>query len=262
MLWKDHLPELAIKLLYGKFNLIEDQTVQPAFNLEKKIPITRRFTLKRGKPEYRFVLVRNDMNRKTRYAAVVRNAAFPLAEDVECRLDMTFQFGAEDPYRLLFIPTNPKAGFAEAKVSWELVGEYPYRDQPYPEALQPLSWCDMQSFDGRHGVEDLLYGSKGVVNYFRGILADYKTINLDDYNYSIMNDNGEKCRITIAEDFLERAKGTSNIAFDQLHEISVSVEEDSSNKKATRYVADLKVGAHYGEIWQNKGKGHFCIRDL
>ncbi|MDE7216463.1 MAG: hypothetical protein K2N20_00015, partial [Helicobacter sp.] len=27
-LQKEHLPELAIKLLYGKFNLVEDQTVQ------------------------------------------------------------------------------------------------------------------------------------------------------------------------------------------------------------------------------------------
>lgn len=84
---------------------------------EEKRPISRRFTLAKGKNEYRFVLVSNDLNRKTQYAAVVRNPAFPLAQDAVCRLDMTYRYGAEDPYRLIFIPESPAAGFAEAKVS-------------------------------------------------------------------------------------------------------------------------------------------------
>ena len=223
MLWKEHLPELAIKLLYGKFNLVEDQTVQPAFNLEKKIPITRRFTLAKGKNEYRFVLVSNDLNRKTQYAAVVRNPAFPLARDTVCRLDMTYRYGAEDPYRLVFIPESPAAGFAEAKVSWEPAGEYPYMGLPFPEPMLPMSWDELSSFDGRNGVEDLIDGSGGVVKFFRQVAEEYKTINLDDYQYSMqgmvgkrrfvldMTDRGQPIKVTFSETQMERSRNQAVI---------------------------------------------------
>lgn len=275
MLWKEHLPELAIKLLYGKFNLVEDQTVQPAFNLEKKIPITRRFTLAKGKNEYRFVLVSNDLNRKTQYAAVVRNPAFPLARDTVCRLDMTYRYGAEDPYRLVFIPESPAAGFAEAKVSWEPAGEYPYMGLPFPEPMLPMSWDELSSFDGRNGVEDLIDGSGGVVKFFRQVAEEYKTINLDDYQYSMqgmvgkrhfvldMTDRGQPIKVTFSETQMERSRNQAVMSFDNLHTISFQLEADRFASQRVRYCTNLQEGAYYGDIWRLDRSGkHYCIRDL
>lgn len=275
MLWKDHLPELAIKLLYGKFNLVENQTVQPAFNLEKKIPITRRFTLAKGKNEYRFVLVSNDLNRKTQYAAVVRNPAFPLAQDAVCRLDMTHRYGAEEPYRLVFIPESQDAGFAEAKVSWEPAGEYPHMDLPFPEPLLPMSWDELSRFDGRNGVEDLVEGDRGVVRFFRQVAEEYKTINLDDYQYSMqgttgkrrfvldMVDHGQPIKVTFFENQMERNRNPVVMNFDNLHTISFQLEADKFASQRIRYCADLEVGAYYKDVWRlDKGGKHYCIRDL
>jgi hypothetical protein len=275
MLWKDHLPELAIKLLYGKFNLVEDQTVQPAFNLEKKIPITRRFTLAKGKNEYRFVLVSNDLNSKTQYAAVVRNPAFPLERDVVCRLDMSYRYGAEDPYTLVFIPESPAAGFAEAKVSWEPVGEYPYMGLPYPDPLMPMSWNELSNFDGRYGVEDLISGEKGAVKYFQQVAKEYETISLDNYQYSmqgmagkrwftldIMN-CGQQIKVTFSETQMEQSKNQAVMNFDNLHTISFQLEENRFVNRRVRYRADLENGPCYGDIWRlDKSGKHYCIRDL
>ena len=275
MLWKEHLPELAIKLLYGKFNLVENQTVQPAFNMERKIPIVRRFTLAKGKNEYRFVLVSHDLNRKTQYAAVVRNPAFPLAQDTVCHLDMTYRYGAEEPYRLIFIPESPEAGFAEAKVSWEPAGEYPYMDLPFPEPLMPLTWDELSNFNGRNGVEDLLDGDRGIVKYFRQVAEEYKTINLDDYQYSMqgivgkrrfvldMVDSGRPIKVTFSETQMEQSKNRAVMNFDNLHTISFQLEADRFVRQRVRYRTNLKDIAHYGDVWfLDKGGKHYCIRDL
>lgn len=275
MLWKEHLPELAIKLLYGKFNLVEDQTVQPAFNLEKKIPITRRFTLAKGKNEYRFVLVSNDLNRKTQYAAVVRNPAFPLARDTVCRLDMTYRYGAEDPYRLVFIPESPAAGFAEAKVSWEPAGEYPYMGLPFPEPMLPMSWDELSSFDGRNGVEDLIGGHRGVIRYFRQLSENYKTLNLDSCQYSMrgsppnrrfvleLEEQGESLKVTFSETNVERSRNQAGASFNDLHVISFQLSKDTSLARLPRYYVDLREGVRYGGIWRlDKGGRHYCMREV
>lgn len=277
MLWKDHLPELAIKLLYGKFPLVKKQTVQPAFNLEKKIPIEDKFTLPNGKKEYRFILVSNSLNRKTQYAAVVRNPAFPLLRDIVCRLDMTYRYGAEEPYRLIFIPEEPNAGFAEAKVSWEPAGEYPYQDLPYPEPLPPLSWKELSCFDGRNGEEDLINGDRGVVNLFQQISKGYTTIDLEKYHRSMilgiapkryfylnMEYHGQPIRVRFSENALERSFDQSTPKFDDLHTISFQLTEDKSiDQRSCRYTADLTAGSFYGSVWRpDKNGRQFCIRDL
>ena len=44
-LWHDHLPALAIKLMYGKFDLIKNERVEPRFEKKQTIPIMGTFTL-------------------------------------------------------------------------------------------------------------------------------------------------------------------------------------------------------------------------
>lgn len=271
-LWKEHLPELAIKLLYGKFNLVESQTVQPIFNQDKKIPITRRFTLTKGKKEYRFVLVNNNLSGKKQYVAVVRNPAFPLKEDIDCQLDMTYRYGSENPYRLVFIPVSLNAGFAKAKVSWEPAGKYSYMDLPFPKSLKPMSWGELSQFKGKSGVEDLIEGKHGIIQYFKQISEGYKTVNLENYQYLMHGslperyfeltlwDQGEPSKIIFQEKNIECFKNQAQANFDKLQIVSFQL---SAVTASTRYCINLLEGAHFGKIWRLDKKGrHYCIRDV
>lgn len=265
MLWKEHLPELAIKLLHGKFNLIEDQTVQPSFK-EKKIPIERRFTLKKGKKEYKFTLVSNDLNRKTRYAAVVRNPAFPLTKDVVCRLDMTYQYGSEDPYRLVFIPESTEAGFTEAKVSWEPAGEEPYMDLPFPGPLKPLSWKELSAFNGRYGEENLIDGNQGVIWYFRQIAEKYETVDFRKYQHLVRDVPIKKCFYLDLSDHgrpvtVEFPK--NKVDLDAPCVVSFRLVEDTTSSNLPRYRIDLRKGSRNGKIWfLDKTNRYFCKREM
>lgn len=58
-MWHDHLPNLSMKLLYDKFDLIKDATVLPVFG-PQKIEIPNTFVLPKGETEYHFRLVQED----------------------------------------------------------------------------------------------------------------------------------------------------------------------------------------------------------
>ena len=149
-LWHDHLPNLSIKLLYDKFDLIKDKTVLPVFEPQKiKIPNT--FVLPKGETEYHFRLVQEDSARKMQYEAVVKNSKFPLDQEVECILDMVYHYGAEEPFTLIFRPIDPiTAKFAEAKVEWRNFEEYEWRHNPIPAFPHKLSWEDLRTYIGRN----------------------------------------------------------------------------------------------------------------
>ncbi len=149
-LWHDHLPDLSIKLLYDKFDLIKNAIVLPVFG-PQKIEIPNTFFLPKGETEYHFRLVQEDSARRMQYEAVVKNSKFPLAEDVECSLDMVYHYGAEEPFTLIFRPVDPMtAKFAEAKVAWKNIEEYAWRENPIPEFPRKLSWDDLRSYAGRN----------------------------------------------------------------------------------------------------------------
>lgn len=149
-LWHDHLPNLSIKLLYDKFDLIKDATVLPVFE-PQKIKISNTFVLPKGEHEYHFRLVQEDNARKMQYEAVVKNSKFPLEQDAECVLDMVYHYGAEEPFTLIFRPVNPvMVKFAEAKVEWKNFEEYEWKNNPVPAFPHKLSWEDLRTYIGRN----------------------------------------------------------------------------------------------------------------
>lgn len=149
-LWHDHLPNLSIKLLYDKFDLIKDATVLPVFE-PQKIKISNTFVLPKGEHEYHFRLVQEDSARRMQYEAVVKNAKFPLEQDAECVLDMVYHYGAEEPFTLIFRPIDPiTAKFAEAKVEWKNFEEYEWRHNPVPAFPHKLSWENLRTYIGRN----------------------------------------------------------------------------------------------------------------
>ena len=50
ILWKDYLPYLGIKKMYGRFDLIKaKEAILPMYNQRQSIPIERYITLTKGK---------------------------------------------------------------------------------------------------------------------------------------------------------------------------------------------------------------------
>lgn len=270
-LWRDHLPDLAIKLLYGKFSLVDHETITPAFNVEKKIKIDNVFTLAKGMGEYHFNLVQNDVNRKIRYAAVVKHPAFPVEHDVTCRLDMTYQYGAEEPYRLLFIPVGQDAGFAEAKVSWERITVYPYSNLPCPSPLPSISWDGLRHFSGKYGEQDLIFGKSNLIDTFYQIQEGYTCFDLTGFQPKIEGKPGRRFfaadfnindRMTVI--FSEWNLDTQNdnqkkVDFNRLGKISCELEEVDLNR-TRRYEADLSADARNEEVWRGNAYGYSCFR--
>lgn len=277
LLWRDHLPELGIKQLYGKFMLVDKETITPKFNVKKKIAIDGDFTLPaNGKTEYRFSLVQSNSNKKTKFMAVVRSPAFPLSEDACCRLDMTYEYGAENPYVLFFRPKdkgNPK--FIEAKVTWEKISEYPMYHLPYPEFMPERSWEELKKFKGIRGTEDLIHGPKGLIKRFEKIQAGYSTMDLSnrkdirprkDKNGRIFTidaeiDSGEPVRIIFSEKHLEGYKEEETKAFfERPGKVSFELSEEKQNERYQVYLPQLVTNG--GPMWVKLKGGRACFIEM
>ena len=151
-LWHDHLPSLSIKLMCGKFDLIKNARVVPKFDEKQIIPINGTFTLPKKCDEYHFNLVQDENARKIKYEAVIRNSAFPLSHDVECNLLMTYKYGTEEPYELIFVPQAAKtADFLEAKVKWSQINNYDIKGLKAPDFPSKLSWEELQRYPSKNG---------------------------------------------------------------------------------------------------------------
>lgn len=160
-LWKDHLPDLAIERMHGVYQLVQNATVLPQFGREQLFAINQEFILpKNGASVYRFTLIKGDSastRKKINYEAVIRSPAFPLKEDVRCTLRMSYRFGEEHPYRLLFIPRDPQsAGFRSVEVEWQKAKKLPCANMIYPE-FREKTWQELQKQKDKNGNEkDLL----------------------------------------------------------------------------------------------------------
>ncbi len=265
VLWRDHLPQLSIKLLYGRFNLVNQETVTPEFNVEKKITIKNTFTLSKGIGVYHFHLVQNDVNRKIRYEAIVKNPAFPLTRDVECYLNMTYQYGAEEPYHLIFVPKEKNAGFVEAKVTWAKITEYPCDNMHYPEAIHSVKWSELKAYPGRNGIENLI---EGLQYRFNTIQKGYQTIDLSKYDFHPKGIIGKRSFTiqTIIDGelanlvFLEKNmdKSQKGVDFNRLGFVSYTPSKTQDNPRYTITLSD----DDYRGIWIKNAFGYTCIRTV
>ena len=160
-LWRDCLPDLAIKRLYGTFDLVKNSSFEYGSETEMLIPIpdNKHFTLPKGQKKYRFNLHMSDSNEKTSYEAVIEHKNFPLKADAECRLIMKYTYGDDNPYSLKFVPLDKKtAGFNEAVVRWKRVETFAYENLPYPKFKPASTWEDMRHYKHKFdsGTDDLL----------------------------------------------------------------------------------------------------------
>ena len=145
-LWSEHLPALAIKRLYGSFSLIgEGDKVEPLLDKPQRIPIPGLFTLQRGQKEFHFGLIMGN-DKDISYEAALRHRSFPLKKDIECELNLTYTYGRDNPYELIFIPKNREVQFSQIKAAWEPVSEHPYNNLPFPKFPKPSnSWSELEN---------------------------------------------------------------------------------------------------------------------
>ncbi|WP_276948359.1 DUF2357 domain-containing protein [Acetatifactor muris] len=183
-LWHDYLPDLAIKQMYGRFDLVKGAKVVPRFDRQQEIAVGNTFTLPRNQQEYHFKLVQNDNARRMQYEAVIKNPAFPLKEDTKCRLHMVYRYGAEDPYELTFVPLEPKkAGFVEAGVSWSQIREYPCMNLDSPEFPPCRSWEELKCYPGKDGRTINVYHE--LEEQYRLIKEGYETCDISGHAVNV-----------------------------------------------------------------------------
>jgi hypothetical protein len=146
-LWRDHIPELSIKVIkagrYQPFFLVDrGTTIRPLRGVPVHIPLNNRFTLPAGRSHYQFPLFQGQDPDDLGYVARLESPAFPLASDATCFLTMTYTYGADDPYRLVFEPLD--GSFAPVQVKWQPKTEEIITNAPAPGYPIPLTWAELQ----------------------------------------------------------------------------------------------------------------------
>ena len=154
-LWRDQIPELSIKVMkdgrYQRFHLVSrGRTVKPIRGLPISIPVDEDFTLPAGKPFYQFPLFQGENAEELGFSARLESPAFPLKDCAVCQLNLTFEYGADEPYKLVFTPLNKS--FPPVRATWRRTEEAIITDAPAPEYPTPMLWADLRHFpDNKNG---------------------------------------------------------------------------------------------------------------
>lgn len=144
-LWYDYLPRLAIQQMTGSFELVDPARarVEPGRRERMSIAVKGQFILPKGKADYHFGLLQGSGTADARYEAVLRSSTFPLREDLVCRLQLFYTYGAEESYELFFCPDDPaQAPFRSLKARWKRQGSVDPARLPCPP-FPRTSWVDV-----------------------------------------------------------------------------------------------------------------------
>jgi hypothetical protein len=160
-LWRDQIPELSIKVMkdgrYRRFYLVSrGTTVKPVRGLSVSISVSETFTLRAGRPFYQFPLFQGENAEELGFSARLDSPAFPLKTDAICKLRLAFAYGADEPYKLTFIPLDES--FPAVRATWRRTIEEIVTDAPAPSYPTPMSWADLRRMPKPDGKEtsDLL----------------------------------------------------------------------------------------------------------
>lgn len=146
-LWRNQIPELSIKVMKDgirqRFHLVSrGTTVKPIRGKPVSIAINEDFTLPSGKSFYQFPLYIGDNADDLGFSARLSSPAFPLKSDVVCDLNLTFEYGADEPYKLAFAPRDKF--FPPVSATWRRTEENIVTDAPWPEYPVPMTWADLR----------------------------------------------------------------------------------------------------------------------
>lgn len=185
-LWCDQVPELSIKVfkdgLYKRFYLVSLGTkIKPVRGRVMSITVEDNFELRAGRPFYQFPLFQGQNEDEVGFSARLDSPAFPLKTDTICKLALTFEYGADEPYLLTFSPLNQS--FFPVKATWKRNPEI--IDAPPPGYPAAMCWADLKRFPkpGTDATSDLL-------DWF---LSACDRLDDDLYNYPRTRSVGKIC---------------------------------------------------------------------
>lgn len=111
ILWRDRIPELYISAPDNTTGLMKNlelvgsgHKIKPIRGKAISIPITNNFVIPAGQRELRNPLFQGNSSEKVGYSLVVSSNDMPLSAPVDCDLELTFIYGADNPYHLTFVP--------------------------------------------------------------------------------------------------------------------------------------------------------------
>jgi hypothetical protein len=141
-LWKEHLPSLAMEIIksgyYDRFVLVDDKSEVR----DNHIEIRKTFIIPANVNELSFPLIFNEEN--IPYKAYMGGKDFPYAEDVECVLDLKYDYEDETPYKLRFIPFDKS--FTPINVKWiENRFDLSKHELIYPSFPPKKNWEEFKS---------------------------------------------------------------------------------------------------------------------
>ena len=128
-LWKEHLPDLSMEIVrdgyFDKFILVNDKTIV----VDKKIEIREHFTIPKGINGLPLPLVFD--NKKIDYMAYLESQEFPFKENIECKLELIYDYESDELYKLSFIPLDTR--YKVIKVKWKKEDTPKFEQLIYPE---------------------------------------------------------------------------------------------------------------------------------
>jgi len=128
ILWREHLPDLSMEIVrngyFDEFVLVDANIIV----IDKKITITDTFIIPRDTNELSFPLIFD--NQKIDYIASLKSKELPFKEDVECNLELIYDYENEDMYQLSFVPLD--TSILPIKVQWQKEKEKVFKNLIYP----------------------------------------------------------------------------------------------------------------------------------
>lgn len=169
VLWFDYLPNLSMEaMVKGKrklWQLVRNKRVRPRLNEPVSIPIAESFILPAGKRFFHFPLVKGVANEKTRYEAYIESEQLPLKTELQCKLHLTYTYGAENPFNLVFIPVNNNS-VEELQVQWKFKDDIPVDLTAFP----------IPSFPQRKSLESLMHYKSSKNNSESNLIIEFSKL--------------------------------------------------------------------------------------
>lgn len=162
ILWRDHLPQLSTRTVVDgierDFFFVKDvPPIQPVRGKEVSIELDEKFVLSSGQNYYELPLFLGTSKERTKHSIRLESQAFPLTKNTECLLELSYTYGADQPYKLIFIPNERKnAEFRRVEARWTTSGKKAEVSSPtYPRIY---AWEDFKNYsDGvKREPQDLL----------------------------------------------------------------------------------------------------------
>ena len=150
-IWKEHLPNLSLEVFvngyYEEFVLIDDTTEL----INNKLEIKEHFIIPKNVKELNLPLIFE--NDDIGFDAYISSSQMPFDKDIECKLVLNYNYDAENPYDLEFIPLNKE--IKPLKVIWKK-HQKTYNKLPYPEFPPKKDWNDLENDKKGDKVSNLL----------------------------------------------------------------------------------------------------------